>query len=216
MKAVILDFDGIIANTLQINFEVNQEIFSHYGVELSLGEFIDIWVSPEKGKEGTDYFVKLKGLKESPDKIRQIKRSVFPKHYEEKAVPMPGALHLISLLKEMAVPLAVVSSNYRGNVLTGLKKFGIEKEFQFVIAAGDSPKHKPDPMPYRLAVERFGLKPAEVLVIEDTDSGVESAKGAGCKCIAIPNRFTEKGDFSRADLLLKSLLEIDKTVLERF
>jgi len=58
MKAAILDFDGVIADTLQLNFEVKKAAFLPYGVELTLKEFIDIWVSPEKGKEGTPYFVR--------------------------------------------------------------------------------------------------------------------------------------------------------------
>jgi len=216
MKAVVLDFDGIIANTLQLNFEVNRQIFKQYGAVPSLQEFVDLWVSPEPGKEGTDYFVELKGINETADNIRVQKRKAFPTFYKEKAEPMAGSLELIHLLKARGLPLAVVSSNYRGNVLNGLKKFGVEQDFEFVIAAGDSSEHKPDPMPYRLAVERLGFKAPDVLAVEDSDTGVQSAKGAGCRCIAVPNKFTEKGDFSNADLVIKSLLEIDLNLLKKF
>jgi len=204
MKAVVLDFDGIIADTLQINFEVKKAAFVREGIELSLQEFIDIWVSPEPGKEGTPYFIKLKKLEIDPKKSLKAQREKLTKLFKERAKPKPGALNLIKLLKESGLPLGIVTSNYKPSVEEFLRKFGIAKDFEFVIGFADCNRRKPFPDPYFLAAKKFGVSPKEILVIEDADTGVDSAKEAGCKVIAIPNSFTEKGNFSKADLILKS------------
>ncbi|MBN2066962.1 MAG: HAD family phosphatase [Candidatus Diapherotrites archaeon] len=216
MKAVVLDFDGVIADTLHINFEVKAEAFRPYGIELSLQEFIDIWVSPEPGKEGTPYFVKLKGLKISPEESLRGQRAMAQNLFRERAEPMPGALELIKLLKGMNLRVGIVSSNYKKSVGLFLRKFGIEKDFEFVVASEDCKRHKPFPDPYLMAVKRFGLSPGQILAVEDADTGVESAKLAGCAVLAVPNRFTEHEDFSKADLVLKSLGEIDEKLLSQF
>jgi len=56
-----------------------------------------------------------------------------------------------------------------------------------------------------LTVERLGLKSETCLAIEDTQYGVESAKAAGLTCLAIPNKFSQGQDFSKADAVFKSL-----------
>lgn len=216
MKAVIFDFDGILFDTLQINFEINKETFKRYGIDLAEKEFIDIWVSPEGGKEGTKYFVKLKGINKDPAEVRAEKKILFEKYYRERAEPMPGALELVRSLRGQKIPIAIVSSNNIKYVELGLKKFGLLKDFDFIIASEDCKRHKPFPDPYLKAVERLGLEAKDVLVLEDTDTGAESAKKAGCKVIAVPNRFTKGGNFQYADLILKSLLEIDKEILRDF
>ena len=216
MKAVVLDFDGVIADTQQLNFEVNKTTFQEYGIELGLQEYIDIWVSPQVGKEGIPYFVKLRGLGFNIDEFKAAREKRYESLYMERAVPMPGALELIALFKSKNVPLAIVSSNYRVRLELFLKKYSFEDDFRFIIGSRDAKRRKPFPDPYLAAAKRLGLKPAEILVFEDADTGVQSAKRAGCSVIAVPNSFTEKGDFSLADLVVKSLKEVDESVLSKF
>jgi HAD superfamily hydrolase (TIGR01509 family) len=215
MKAVLFDFDGIICDTLQINFEVKRECFRPFA-ELSEKDFIDIWVSPEPGKEGTPYYIKLRRLSLNPEACKQSQKPLFEKAYSEKAALIPGSAELVKRLKGRGLPLAVVSSNYRAIIELALRKFRLLEAFDFIVSAEDTRRHKPDPMPYALGAKRTGFRPEQVLVIEDSDTGVQSAKAAGCKCIAIPNKFTKFGDFSEADLVLESLSQINEQVLKKF
>jgi HAD superfamily hydrolase (TIGR01509 family) len=216
MKAAILDFDGVIANTLQVNFDVNRITFQGYGIELKLREFIDYWVSPEAGKEGIAYFVKLKGIDLNIDEFKAVREKHYKRLYLKKVFPMPGAFELIALFKAKNVPLAIVSSNYRIRLELFLEKFSLENEFQFIIGSRDSERRKPFPDPFLAAAKRLGVKPEEVLVIEDADTGVQGAKAAGCSVIAVPNRFTAQGDFSLADAIVNNLSEIGEALISRF
>ncbi|MDP2974118.1 MAG: HAD-IA family hydrolase, partial [Candidatus Diapherotrites archaeon] len=85
--------------------------------------------------------------------------------------------------------------------------------FDAIIGAEDCSKSKPHPEPYLKAIKKLGVKPENALALEDSSRGVESAKAAGCKCIAMPNHFTLDEDFSKADLIVKSLAEIDEKIL---
>ena len=75
-----------------------------------------------------------------------------------------------------------------------------------VVTSDDVAHHKPAPDLYLLACERLGVAPAEALALEDTASGIASAKAAGLTCIAVP-QFAET-DVSAADRVVDSLEEL--------
>ncbi|MFB0568830.1 MAG: HAD family hydrolase, partial [Nitrososphaeria archaeon] len=68
---------------------------------------------------------------------------------------------------------------------------------------------KPSPDIFLLAAQRIGIGAKNCLVIEDAQNGVEAAKRAGMTCIVVPNQFTQDQDFSRADVVVQSLEDID-------
>jgi beta-phosphoglucomutase-like phosphatase (HAD superfamily) len=88
---------------------------------------------------------------------------------------------------------------------------GAERAARFdVFLAGDCvPKKKPSPDIYLLALEKLGVEPAEVLVVEDSRNGLEAAQAAGLRCLVTVNGYTEKEDFSEAILVVSSLGDPD-------
>jgi len=147
--------------------------------------------------------------------VRKKQGKIYAEYYRKKSVLMPGILRLIGLFKKKGLRLGIVSSNEKRNVNVVLKKFRLAKKFDFVICAEDCEKSKPHPEPYLLAARKFALKPSEIVVFEDTESGVKSAKLAGCKVVAVPNKFTRHGNFSKADLVAGSLREITLSGLKK-
>ena len=87
--------------------------------------------------------------------------------------------------------------------------------FKVVLGKQDVIKGKPDPEIFLKTAKKLGVKPEECLVIEDTDKGIIAAKEAGMKCIAIPDEWTKKyNDYSKADLIVVSLNDINTKVIE--
>jgi beta-phosphoglucomutase len=70
-------------------------------------------------------------------------------------------------------------------------------------------KHKPDPAVYLAAAEKLRMQPSQCIVIEDAPSGIEAARRAGMKCVAVLAPYTTIDDLSRADVVVHSLLEVD-------
>jgi sugar-phosphatase len=81
-------------------------------------------------------------------------------------------------------------------------------------SASDEQRGKPAGDVYLTAARRLGLRPAACLAIEDSPNGVLSARAAGMRCVAVPDRHLA-GDprYREADLVLGSLRELDEEVL---
>ena len=111
--------------------------------------------------------------------------------------PLPGAVETIAALAIREVPQACVSNSHRAIVETNLDALGISRFMAFTIAFDDVAAGKPDPEPYRIAARRFGLAPAAVLAVEDSEAGLISAAAAGlhvalCEAIPIPERWGDQ------------------------
>jgi beta-phosphoglucomutase-like phosphatase (HAD superfamily) len=81
----------------------------------------------------------------------------------------------------------------------------LERFFPLTVARQDYQQAKPHPDAFLAAARKLRLSPARCVVIEDTYKGVQAAVAAGMKCIAVPNDYTRRNDFSKASLVLPSL-----------
>jgi len=109
------------------------------------------------------------------------------------------------------MPVAVVSAALRDEIEPVLAASGLRDLFALVLTQDDVTRGKPDPQPYLLAAERLGLPPQELLVFEDTDVGVASAKAAGARVVGL-TRTLGAERMAAADELVE---RIDVSVLER-
>nr|MBC8372304.1 HAD-IA family hydrolase [Planctomycetota bacterium] len=86
---------------------------------------------------------------------------------------------------------------------------------QVVYVCGDDIKRKkPDPEVFQMACERLSLRPEQCVVVEDAPDGVQAARAAGCKCIAVTNTFPpEILQLKQPDLIVDSLSEVSLDTL---
>ena len=77
------------------------------------------------------------------------------------------------------IPFAVVSGSTRESVIASLEVLGLLDRFETLVCAGDYRRSKPDPEPFLMAAERLGVDPADCLVFEDTEMGIDSARAGG-------------------------------------
>jgi beta-phosphoglucomutase-like phosphatase (HAD superfamily) len=124
----------------------------------------------------------------------------------------PGVLELLA---SRGVHCALVTSGPRRYVDGVLAGFGLGRYFEFVIAEEDVREHKPLPGPYLAAARLLGLPPAACLALEDSPTGVASARAAGLYCVAIPSQPTAGADLSLADERLESLIDFGSQMADR-
>lgn len=86
------------------------------------------------------------------------------------------------------IPFAIVSGSPRASILKTLKFLGIDDKFDEIIGAEDYRQGKPHPEPFLLAAKRLNVPPAQCLVFEDADAGIESAKAAGMAWVKVPRQ----------------------------
>jgi HAD superfamily hydrolase (TIGR01509 family) len=235
VTALVFDCDGVLADTERYgHLPAFNQTFREFGlpVEWSVEEY-GRRLKIGGGKERmasllTPEFVAAAGLPTDPDeqtaeiaKWHKRKTAIYTEMVAAgKLPPRPGIRRVISDAQDAGWKLGVASTSAEASVHAILEyAVGPERAGRFdVFLAGDCvPRKKPAPDIYLLALEKLGVAPAEVLVVEDSRNGLEAADAAGLRCLVTVNGYTEKEDFSEAILVVTSLGEPDgeqTTVIE--
>jgi HAD superfamily hydrolase (TIGR01509 family) len=220
IRAVVFDFDGVIANSEPLHFAAFRDVLDHQGVKLTKNDYYDRYL----GYDDVGVFRAVsgdRGLNWSPDRIAALVRhkAIRLEELERNAsVLFPGAEAAVRRLAE-SLPLAIASGALRAEIVRVLEQAGMSQCFVAVVAAEDSPVSKPSPDPYLRAVGLLAaamgqsLKPAECVAIEDSQWGLESARTAGLHTVAVTH--TYPADHLQADSVIASLDELDAAYLRR-
>jgi beta-phosphoglucomutase len=99
-------------------------------------------------------------------------------------------------------------------IMAILRNSGLDRHFRFVVAAGDTPRSKPAPDPYRRAADLHGLPAAACVAIEDSRWGIESARAAGLRCVGITNTYPA-GELAGAETVIGSLDDFTADLIRR-
>lgn len=208
IRAIVFDFDGVLADSEPLHLRAYQEVLSSYGLTLSRDEYYARYL----GYDDVGMFTRLAAAHDWPLDARRLealvaeKGRVFDDVIETTDVLFPGAAECIARMAA-AFPLGIASGALRHEIEAILRRGGLERHFRFIVASGDTPQSKPAPDPYRRAAELHGLPPAACLAIEDSVWGIESAKAAGLSCVAVTHTYP-RGSLTPADIVVESLAEI--------
>jgi HAD superfamily hydrolase (TIGR01509 family) len=211
-KAILFDVDGVIVDSEPLHFAAHKKALAYFGIEITLNDYLDFGVA--QGDNNLYEKVSEKfGVVIKKEDASKMKKQFYREIFAEKGEMMPGILESLQTFSKKYV-LAVVSSGSLDANEYVLSKFDIRKYFKAIITKEDVEKVKPYPDVYLKALEKLNLSKDEYVAIEDSQTGVEAAKNAGIKCIAIPCGFTKNQDFSRADILLSNINEMDEKLIE--
>jgi beta-phosphoglucomutase len=202
---VIFDMDGVLADTSPIHFESWVKLGKEIGFEFTR-EFFE----QTCGQQSPTIIRKLVGADIEQDLVEKwanIKEKYYREMIQQKLEPLPGAVELINRLKSKGFKLALGSSAPPENVellLTGLK---IKRIFDIVVTAADVDKSKPEPDVFLIASKKLKVKPQNCIVIEDAPVGIEAAKRAEMKTIALTTTYDWK-ELQDAQVILKDLAKV--------
>jgi HAD superfamily hydrolase (TIGR01509 family) len=135
------------------------------------------------------------------------------------SVLFPGAMDFVRAAAE-AVPIAIASGALRHEIDEVIASAGVAHLFTTIVASGDTPESKPSPAPYRLAFERLcestgsDLDPRRCVAIEDSRWGLESARGAGLRCVGVTNSYPADA-LPGAELVVAGLNALTLDALDR-
>ncbi len=116
-------------------------------------------------------------------------------------------LELLAALEKAGIPKAIATSSGRRLAEASLNPFQLAPRFHFILTSEDITRGKPDPEIYLLAAGRFGVPPADMLVLEDSQNGCRAAAAAGAFTVAVPGEHSRCQDFSAANLVIESLAD---------
>jgi pseudouridine-5'-monophosphatase len=209
IAGVIYDMDGLLLDTEPFYTEASQRIAARHGKVFDWT--VKSRMIGQRAQDSARVFTEALGMPMTPEEYLEARRSVLEELFPQ-AKPMPGAVRLTEHLHRHDVPQAVATSSDRRHF--GLKTSRHQKWFEIFdcIVIGDDPRvlhGKPAPDIFILAALELGVAASQCLVFEDSPVGVVAARAAGMSVIAVPDSHLEKGIFSLADAVLRSLEEFD-------
>jgi HAD superfamily hydrolase (TIGR01509 family) len=182
-RAVIFDFNGTLSHDEPILCEIFCELFAEYGRPLSAQEYFD-----ELAGLSDPEIVRTWLGRDHPAVEEVIERRI--ERYRElvgDGSSVPEAVREAVRYAAERVPVAIVSGAARVEIEPVLQAAGLAGHVGAIVAAEDVGDGKPHPAGYLRALELLdgGLDASEVLVFDDTEAGVASAKAAGTRCFAV-------------------------------
>lgn len=179
---VLWDMDGVLVDSGEFHFQAWSEILPDYGIALSRESFRAVF-----GMNNARTLEALLGRPPAPKLLAEIsdrKERRFRQAIQGRAQALPGVLDWLERLKSAGWRQAVASSAPPENVDALVDELDLRAIFDALVSARGLPS-KPEPALFFHAARLIDVPPARCVVVEDAVSGVEAAKRAGMRCIAV-------------------------------
>ncbi|MEZ5332236.1 MAG: HAD family phosphatase [Thermoanaerobaculia bacterium] len=225
LRAVLLDFNGILVDDEAIHEELLREVLAGEGIELPPERYREAFAGRDD-RGGLMRVLGEEGVDASPaDVMALVARKA--RGYQEVARRrgfsfFPGALELVEAAARQGLMLGLVSGALREEIVQALHQASLRQHFKVMVTAEDVREGKPAPEAYLLALDLLNaepplperlLHPHEVLAVEDSPAGVEAAREAGLTTLAVASVYDDD-ELAAADLRVRSLAEIDPQRLQ--
>ena len=218
LEAIIFDFDGVIADSEPLHLRAYQQVLGTEHIELAPEEYYARYL----GFDDSGMFHALaedRGLAVTDDKVDEwidLKSQMIERLLRSDTVLFPGAVPCIQALATR-VPLAIASGALAPEIEIVLRHTGLTDSFTVIASASDGVRGKPAPDLYLLALAKLrNIMPIAAggcVAIEDSHWGLESARRAGFRTVAITHTYPA-AELGGADLVVDHLSEITIPKLE--
>jgi len=212
IKAIIFDMNGVIIVDEQYHTESWKEFCKKYNFTLTDDEF----KTEVMGKRDQDTLVYLfkgnlsnEGINKYSDERYRMAKALM----KGKLVLPEGLIDLLDKLQSKNILLAIATSATKDYANFIMNKFGLKKYFSVIITAEDVIEGKPSPEIYLKTANKLKINPENCLVVEDSMPGIESAKAAGMKVIAITSSLSREELKGLADYVIDSFSDFDFSLL---
>jgi HAD superfamily hydrolase (TIGR01509 family) len=179
-EAILFDLDGVIIDTQQVVREFWEGIAQAHGVHLTQADFDQhIYGCPDT------HTLEVLFPPLSADERRSILAKMTHVETNMTYTALDGVIELLALLRQRAIPTALVTSAYQWKVQEVLSQLNLDGIFTVQVTAEDIQKGKPHPECYLQAARKLRQPPGRCIVFEDAVSGVKAAVASGALCVGV-------------------------------
>ena len=206
IEAILFDFDGLMVDSEPHSIASWRAVLRERGVELdaaTLDRLLGLRLD-----ETSRLLVERFSLTASPAELGAAKTDYQIAHLAGNVRAMPGLKSLLVTIDRRGLRKAIASSGMRRYLEAALQMVGLAGRFSVIVSGEEVARGKPAPDVFLEAARRLGCSPAACLVLEDAPNGLQAAKAAGIRVIAIPNDQSRQLDLSAADWQLPSLAAV--------
>jgi len=210
IKACIFDLDGVIVDTAKYHYKAWKEIAQKLKFEFT--EKDNERLKGVSRMESLDILLSIGNInltQQEKEEIAEQKNNRY-KEFVYNMKPdeiLPGAKEFIELIRSVGILTALGSASKNAEII--LEKLNLIPLFDAIIDGNHVTKTKPNPEVFLKAAEELKVSPANCVVFEDAEAGVEAAKAAGMKCVGIGSKDILKD----ADLIINGLDKMDMNIL---
>ncbi|MBN8533620.1 MAG: HAD family phosphatase [Rhizobiales bacterium] len=183
VRALIFDMDGTIADTMRFHDDAWEQWHGRLGLPFDRKGFF----AATAGRTGPEILGELFPGK-TLDELRaldEIKEQLYRELCRPHLAPVAGLLDLLDRADDAGIPMAVGTAAPNGNVDFTLDGLGIRHRFHNVASPSQGFRGKPQPDLFLAAAERMGVAPEHCIVFEDAPLGIEAARRAGMRAVAL-------------------------------
>jgi HAD superfamily hydrolase (TIGR01509 family) len=215
IEAAVFDMDGVLIESEEVWDAVREDYVRERG-----GRYDDEVQRAMMGMsshEWSRYLHETAGVPDEPEEINaEVVRRMLAA-YREHLPLFDGAVGAVRRLAER-YPLAVASSSNRPLIDTVLEVAGLKQYFKATVSSEEVARGKPAPDVYLEAARRLDVSPEGCVAIEDSHSGIRSAKAARMRVVAIPNPSypPDEEALAQADTVIRSLDELTPELIASF
>ena len=200
-RAMLFDLDGTLAETDSLHLPTWLDVLRPHGIEVDEAFYKENISGRSNGEVVRELLPDLSA--EVGRDIADAKEASFRERAGELE-PLPGLLDFLRASKERGLKTALVTNAPMENVEAILLALELDEFFDEVVLSDEVGPVKPDPAPYRAALDKLGIAPEEAVAFEDSTSGISSAVGAGIPTVGIastqdPQKLRRAGAFTTAE-----------------
>ncbi|HEV2393920.1 MAG TPA: HAD-IA family hydrolase [Verrucomicrobiae bacterium] len=211
IRAVVFDMDGVLADSEPLIKSAAMSMFRELGLVVQPDDFLPFVGAGEDrfiGGVAERYHFAL-NLPAAKKRTYQIYLGLVPGQLR----PFPGAAELVRECRGAGLQVAVASSADRIKVSANLDQIGLPMTWWDAVVTGEGiAAKKPAPDIFLLAARKLDRAPVECVVIEDAVNGVEAAKAAGMRCVAVAHTFPAER-LRAADVVCEKIGDVSIEVL---
>lgn len=216
LEAILFDFDGTLVNSEVLHFETLNELLTPYGYTYEW----DYYLKHLAGRPAIHILKKVvaEGNIDIPldQLVSKAESLAYAKLQTAPTVYMDGAIETLDFFDEKGLTLALVTGSDREMVSITFGKTELAKYFFNTVTSTDVVHTKPHPEPYLQSVDNLKIPAEDCIVIEDTLSGLTSAKDAGLTCIVVQHDRSLHAQLRRADKIFTTLTETREYIIENY
>jgi HAD superfamily hydrolase (TIGR01509 family) len=206
LRAVTFDLDGLMVNTEELYDTVMHELCKRRQIVFT--DELRVKMMGRPGHISMGHMIEHHTLSnDTAEALLEESDVIFAVVLAERLELMPGLIELLDALDEASIPKGIATSSRRKYVDHVLERFQLAARFNFVISAENVTHGKPHPEIYLAAAHRHGVRPEEMLVLEDSQNGCAAAVAAGAFAVAVPGIHSRTHDFAGAKLIADSLCD---------
>lgn len=206
-KAIIFDLDGVLWDGEPLYHEAFNVVLKPRGHVVTPEEYTQIIGNSVEA--AWEWVLNRFRITEPPEDFYRRYDEAVLYLMREPIQPLPGVPDLIAELKRRGIPVGLASASLRNWVDATLVGLGLEGQFLTTVSASEVENAKPAPDLYLRAAEDLGVDPTSCVAVEDTRTGVRSAKAAGMYAIQVRASSTALDPIDEADAVIQDYSEFD-------